>query len=99
MSYMRGDCYVWGDGHRTHIWVADGEDGWAESGWACDSESNRTPDRLEASGVGILDTTFDELVVMRIAEMIREGLIAGAIDRVAGPGGSGGNIGSYTLMK
>lgn len=32
MAYLRGDQYVWSDEERLHIWVADGYDGWGESG-------------------------------------------------------------------
>jgi hypothetical protein len=84
MSYMRGRHYLWDDGNRLHLWVADGYDGWEESVWAehfagvapaDDSEGSRP------SGVAIGQGAMDEYVVMRLAELVQEGLVVAAIDR------------------
>lgn len=73
MAYLRGDQYVWDDGERLHIWVADGYDGWDESGWAVDEDGQRRSDAMNASGVSIPMEIMDEYVVMRLAQLLREG--------------------------
>jgi hypothetical protein len=97
MSYIRGDNYIWSDGERLHIWVADGYDGWDEAIWAIDESEKRHEDRLKASGVGILERVMDEFIVMRLAQMIEEGLAEAAIDRAVARGG--GNFGCEVLAK
>ena len=82
MSYMRGDYYLWNDGADVlHIWAADGYDGWDEAIWAIDEEGTRHKGRLNASGVGIPERKMDEFVMMRLSEMIEDGLVEEAIDR------------------
>ncbi len=52
MSYMRGEQYLWSDGDRLHIWIADGYDGydgWDEAGWACDADGKRSAERKNGS--------------------------------------------------
>ncbi len=92
MAYMRGDYYLWSDGDNLHIWVADGYDSWDEAIWAVDDDGKRNADRLNASGVSIPERVMDAFVMMRLAQMIDEGLVGEAIDRVIGEyGGSGGS--------
>ena len=98
MSYMRGDYYLWSDGADVlHIWAADGYDGWDEAIWAIDEEEKRHENRLNASGVGIPEKKMDEFVVMRLAEMIKEGLVEETIDRTIED--YGGNFGCEALAK
>ena len=76
MSYTRGDHYIWaGTDGRVHLWVADGEDNWAECGW---NEGNPHP---RPGGVGVLQDVMDEYVVMRFAELVRERQVQAAVDR------------------
>ena len=82
MAYLRGDNYVWaGDDDRVHIWVADGEDDWAESGWACDTDGKRHPGLEQAAGVSVPQAVIDLYVVMRFAELVESGELAATIDR------------------
>ncbi len=97
MSYMRGDNYIWSDGERLHIWVADGYDGWDEAIWAIDESEKRHENRMNAGGVGILEQVMDEFVVMRLAQMIEKGLVEDAIERAVARGG--GNFGCEALAK
>jgi hypothetical protein len=97
MAYMRGDYYLWSDGDNLHVWVANGYDGWDEAGWALDKDGKRSADRMNASGVSIPEKVMDALVMMRLAQMIDEGLVGEAIDRAVGE--YGGNVGSTTLAK
>jgi hypothetical protein len=97
MSYMRGDNYIWSDGQRLHIWVSDGYDGWDEAIWATDESEKRHEDRVNASGVGILEEVMDEFVMMQLAQMIEEGLAEDAIARAVARGG--GNLGCDALAK
>ena len=97
MSYMRGDNYIWSDGERLHLWVADGYDGWDQAVWAIDENEERREGRVNASGVGIPEGVMDEFVVMRLAQLIEEGLVEEAIDRAVARGG--GNFGCEALAK
>ena len=93
MSYMRGDYYLWSDGERLHLWAADGYDGWDDSIWAQGGRSNRKTADKRASGVALPLDVVDELVVMRLAQIVDERRFAGAIERaVAQYGGNGGCI-------
>ncbi len=92
MAYMRGDYYLWDDESGLHIWAKDGYDGWDETGWHLDVDDEAT-----ASGVSIHQDIMDEYVMMRVAEMIKEGKIEAAIERILDPDGRGGNGGSRLL--
>lgn len=81
MAYLRGDQYVWDDGERLHIWVIDGYDGWDECGWALDEDGQRRSDATNASGVSIPMEIMDEFVVMRLAQLLREGKLHETIAR------------------
>jgi hypothetical protein len=86
MSYMRGDRYLWCDGTHLHFWAADGSDGWAKSGWVEDRGE-------EASGVALPLEVVDELVVMRLAELVEAGAFAAAVERaLSRHGGNGGCV-------
>jgi hypothetical protein len=87
MSYMRGDTYIWHDGENVHLWSADGKDGWDQSVWDTgitgkgpSDEEESDPD-VKASGVMIPESVLDELVVMRLAEMIQERKAGEAVKR------------------
>lgn len=81
MSYMRGRHYLWRDDERLHLWAADGYDGWDDSIWASGSGNSKGCGEHRASGVAIPTDVIDELVVMRLAEVISEGTVAPAIER------------------
>ena len=88
VSYLRGDYYIWADvNDRIHLWAADGEDGWEDSGWAIDSEGKRRPN---AGGISLPDRVLDEYVMMRIAQLIEAGEAADALDRALRHGNLGG---------
>ena len=97
MSYMRGDTYIWSDGGRLHLWVADGYDGWDEALWAMDDKDQRCEDRVKASGIGIAEAVMDEFVMMRLAQMLEEELVDGAIERAVAH--SSGNFGCAALVQ
>jgi hypothetical protein len=61
MSYMRGDIYVWRTSDDLHIWVTA----------AFDDEMEEEEDRdgYRAAKIRIPQETFDELVVMRLAQL------------------------------
>jgi hypothetical protein len=96
MSYMRGDNYIWSDGERLHIWIVDGYDGWDETVWA-DHGERGDGEHPRASGVGIAKGVMDEFVMMRLAQMIEDGLVEDAIDRAVVRGS--GNFGCEGLAK
>lgn len=96
MSYMRGEHYVWSDGDRLHVWVADGYDGWDDSVWLVGG-GKPGEGRSQASGVGISETVMDEFIMMRLAQMIQEDLVEDAMDRAVIRGGS--NFGCAALAK
>ena len=81
MSYMRGRHYVWCDGERLHLWAANGYDGWDDSIWASGFSNSNGRGAHRASGVAIPTDVIDELVVMRLAEMIAGGTVAATIER------------------
>lgn len=90
VSYMRGGYYLWRDDERVHVWVADGYDGWDESIWA-EPRAAETDVGARPSGVGVPQAVADEYAVMRVAELLRDGGLAAAVDRAlvrhAGNGG------------
>lgn len=101
MSYMRGAHYLWSDGERIHLWSAEGYDGWDHSGWA-EGHGAEEPDperRIPGpSGVCLPEAVADEYVLMRLAELVREGGAVAALDRaVARHGGPEGNGGAGAL--
>jgi len=72
-------------------WAVDGYDGWDDSIWAEGARGDRETAGQRASGVALPLDVVDELVVMRLAEIIDEKRFADAIDRsVARYGGNGG---------
>jgi hypothetical protein len=98
MAYLRGDNYVWaGTDGRFHVWLADGDDGWSESVWACADDGTRAKGREESSGVGMPSDAMDEFVVMRLAELIRDGTVAATIDRAIQ--NHEGNFGCSALVE
>ena len=92
---MRGDHYIWCDSDNfIHVWVRDGYDGWD----ACyeGEEGERHPDWENASGVSLSLDVMDEFVVMRLAQLLRDGRVCAAIDRVVGTGST--NSGALDLV-
>ena len=87
MSYTRGDNSLWSGGERVHLWIADGEDNWAECVW---NEGNPHP---RPGGVAVAQDVMDEYVVMRFAELVRDKQVGPAVERAlarhTGNGGCG----------
>jgi hypothetical protein len=92
---MRGDFYLWSNGERLHLWAADGYDRWDDSIWAEGVRKDREAGGEPASGVALPLDIVDELVVMRLAEMIDQKRFAEAIDRAVAR--YGGNSGCLSL--
>lgn len=96
MSYMRGNNYLWSDGDNMHLWVADGYDGWDESGWNTGPNDEPRDFGLGAeskpSGVKISEKVLNEFVMMRLAEIIHEGRVEETIDRAIKHGDFGGML-------
>lgn len=70
MAYMRGDAYIWSDGQVVHIWLTHGKDPCLEASvWAEERTGHR-----KLSGVAIPQDLLDEYVVMRHAQLRRDGL-------------------------
>jgi len=92
MSYIKGPYYLWRDDYM-HFRAIDGYDDWDLSSWTVDEA---TGERLkgfeEASGVGLPQSIVDEYVMMRLAEMIYEGLVDDAIERATEHGNFGGQL-------
>ncbi|MBV9849564.1 MAG: hypothetical protein JO250_07740 [Armatimonadetes bacterium] len=92
----RDDYYLWHDESGLHIWASDGYDGWDEAGWHRDDEGNIHEWHLQngenkASGVSIHQEVIDEYVVMRLAQMIEEGVVEETIKRAVRNGSTRGS--------
>jgi hypothetical protein len=97
MSYMRGNYYLWCDSDDyLHIWAADGYDGWDDAIWAMDEHGQRRHNRSQASGVRVPLKIMDAFVMMRLAQLIDEGLVNKAIEAALA---SSGNFGCETLRR
>lgn len=103
MSYMRGNNYLWSDGEYMHLWLADGYDGWDESSW--NTGANGEPrdfglgEDSKPSGIKIPEKILNEFVMMRLAEMLHEGVVAETIDRAIQHGNFGGMLLKKNAMK
>lgn len=87
MSYVRGERYLWRDDERLHVWVADGDDGWRDSGWG------ETHSGGSAEGVSVPLDIIDDFVVMRLAELLDSGTLDDVVNRaVARYHGNGGCV-------
>lgn len=96
MAYMRGEYYLWTDESGLHLWNADGYDGWDMTSWLRDENGERHPGMENASGVSIPQEIMDEYVMMRLAQMLHEGLVKDAVERAI-KGYGAGNVGSHLL--
>ena len=91
---MRGANYLWrGEDDRLHLWIDDGHDPWEESGWA----DGKTIDPRPAMGVAVKQEVMDEYVMMRFAELVRDGEAEGAMDRAIAK--YDGNFGCVALQQ
>lgn len=100
MAYMRGDHYIWRDSDNfIHVWVRDGYDGW-DACYEGEEEGSRRPGWANASGVSLSLDVMDEFVVMRLAQLLRDGRVCAAIDRVVGTDSTNaGNFGASDLVQ
>jgi hypothetical protein len=104
MAYMRGDFYLWTDSSDLHIWSASGYDGWDKASWNLQDDGEVKPSHKRngqtmACGVCIPQEVADEYVVMRLAQMVKDGLVEAAIDRAVDPVGRGDSFGSRILVR
>jgi hypothetical protein len=104
MAYMRGDYYIWTDSSDLHVWSSGGYDGWDRSNWHKQEggearSSHKKSGQVVASGVCIPQEVADEYVMMRLAEMIKEGIVDDVIDRTIDVDGRSDNFGSRTLLQ
>ncbi len=97
MSYHRGKYYVWAGLDGIHLWAADGEDSWKDSGWAEGVKHWKVKRGQKASGVRLPETVMDEFVVMRFAELIDEKKLVATIRRAIK--GKLGNYGEVSLRR
>ena len=83
---------MWSGSDGVHLWAFDGEDGWKDTGWGVAVKEWKTKRGQGPSGVCLPEPVLDELVVMRLAELVDEGKVSGAIRRAlkkwAGNGGA-----------
>ncbi len=87
MSYVRGRHYLWRDDEGLHVWVADGDDGWRDSGWGEAHGGGK------AAGACVPLDIVDDFVVMRLAELVESGAVDEVVDRaVARYRGNGGCV-------
>lgn len=93
MAYIRDENYIWDDGERVHIWVADGFDHWQDSVWfeGAKSEAGEGEDGAGPSGVALTQDVADVYVVMRFAELVQERRVRTIVeDALRNHGGNGG---------
>lgn len=85
MSYFRGDLYLWNDGDdNLHVWSETRDPG------------NDSKTSLRVKQMILLPAAiFDQLAVMRLAEMIRDNRLESAIDAAT----TGGNAGGLWLRE
>lgn len=97
MSYMRGQYYIWTSGLRerelrVHFWVAgDEEKMLKDSVWALSFQED------QIMGCSLPQKIFDELVVMRYAELQEKGTTEKTEQRAVRKWG--GNVGAMALAK
>jgi len=92
---MRFPTYIWNDHQRVHFWIPDGADEWEESGWGHAMRESAGAERATdagPAGVGVPQDIVDAFVMMRVAELVREGLVDTAIDRALAHAGNGGSL-------
>lgn len=97
MSYLRGKYYLWSGSDGVHLWAADGEDSWRESGWAVSAKQWKLKRGQKPGGVRLPESVLDEFVVMRFAELIDERKLTSTIRRVTK--GKLGNFGEISLRR
>lgn len=95
MSYLRTPIYAWVGDNEIHLWArAD-----AAADGVYDPIHRRTAGADDhpgfVSGVAMPLDVFDELVVMRYAELERDNRVYDAVQRVRARGY--GNVGSWAL--
>jgi hypothetical protein len=81
MAFMRGRYYLWSDATHLHVWADDGYDQWDQSVWAAAIDGGDLPRESDPSGACVPIDVLDEFVVMRLAQMLDEGVTAPAIRR------------------
>jgi hypothetical protein len=96
MSYMRGKYYIWTSGlskkdRRVHIWVGSTDRLMQQSGWAEQFKVD------QIMGASLPEKVFDELVVMRYAQLQGQGVVESIANRAMRK--YSGNVGCQALCK
>jgi hypothetical protein len=89
MAYMRGDPYVWSDSERLHIWSASGAEDI--------SQMEGFEDGPAAAGISLTHDQMDTLALMLVAELVRSGKLAPAIEHALATHGE--NFGGVALRE
>ena len=75
MAYLRGENYLWSDEQYLHIWVADGQDAWEDTGWHEGVKQRRAEfgfaeNEALPDGVQIPIEIMYQYVMMRFAQLV-----------------------------
>lgn len=94
VSYIRWPLYVWESAEQTHIWVP------IEEPEGCGNRPSTPQDPRWAARIYMPNDLFDDIVLCHFANMVEEGLVAKAVDRVSHPDSPfRGNVGSFALLR
>jgi hypothetical protein len=89
MSWMRSPIYAWGDGRSVHLWVREDTEGFG----VMDPEHYLG----FAGGIHMREAEFDALVLLRMAQLIRDTkAMRKALKRAKK---HRGNFGTWDLME
>jgi hypothetical protein len=91
---MRWPVYVWGDGHKTHLWPRLDQEKHAYTSPAVEDIDGYPG---FGPGIAIADKLFDEIVVIRYAQIVREGRLAKTLKRIHKKGS--GNFGTWEVFE
>ena len=89
MAYMRGKLYVWSDAESLHIWSTDGAEDISEMEWSSGAPA--------AAGISLPHAQVDALALMLVAELVRTGKLASAVEYTLREHGQ--NFGAVALRE
>jgi hypothetical protein len=100
MAYIRGANYIWSDIDRLHIWAADGNDEWRDTGWAEEvhAQSPAPTPHGGPSGVGLQQEAADLYVVMRFAQLWQGDRLTDVVEQAVGKFGRNGGCLALTRL-
>lgn len=93
MSLMRFPVYVWGDGRSWHLWPRQGQEKHTYTSPAVE-DMDGYPDF--GPGIAISEKLFDEIVVIRFAQIVSENGLQKVLKRVRKKGS--GNFGTWDVF-